>query len=181
MLYFSVFTALFALNNTIKNISSVRKHLRRNKYIFTLLVIILLLIVKYNTEVHPYLLADNRHYTFYIWNRFYGRYNWFRYAMCPIYLICLLIINSGINYLNASIRIFCAFTIMIYLCFQRLLEVRYFLVPFILYRLNVKPTLGKLKYAELFLYIVINIYTFYVFINKKIYWKEYSETQHIIW
>lgn len=169
------------MNNTLENLNSIGKYIRRNKLICTAFLLILLLIVHYNTEVHPYLLADNRHYTFYIWNRFYGRYSWFRYAMCPIYLVSLLLVNNGINYLPVSIRIFWTFTIMIYLCFQRLLEVRYFLVPFVLFRLNTKPTLGNWKYAELFLHTFINIFTFYIFINKKVYWKEYSETQHIIW
>lgn len=34
---------------------------------------------------HPFLLADNRHYTFYVWNRFLGRHRFLKEAMAPIY------------------------------------------------------------------------------------------------
>lgn len=171
------------MNNTIQNINSVVNYVREKKHICIALMIVLLFIVKYNTEVHPYLLADNRHYTFYIWNRFYGRFNWFRYIMCPVYLVSILIINNGVDHLHISLRIFSLFTLIIYLCFQRLLEIRYFLVPFLLFRLHAKPkmTIQNFKYVELVLYIVINIFTFYTFINKKIYWPEYPDPQHIIW
>lgn len=34
---------------------------------------------------HPFLLADNRHYTFYIWNRFLGRRRFLKEALAPVY------------------------------------------------------------------------------------------------
>ncbi|KAL3160676.1 hypothetical protein ABBQ32_010589 [Trebouxia sp. C0010 RCD-2024] len=44
------------------------------------------LLVDNYTLVHPYLLADNRHYTFYIWKNFFGRYVAARFWLIPLYL-----------------------------------------------------------------------------------------------
>lgn len=32
------------------------------------------------------MLSDNRHYVFYLWKNLYRRFDWFRYAMAPIYV-----------------------------------------------------------------------------------------------
>eukprot|EP00928_Gymnodinium_smaydae_P032643 TRINITY_DN23582_c0_g1_i1.p1 TRINITY_DN23582_c0_g1~~TRINITY_DN23582_c0_g1_i1.p1 ORF type:complete len:480 (-),score=52.98 TRINITY_DN23582_c0_g1_i1:205-1644(-) len=37
---------------------------------------------------HPFLLADNRHYTFYVWNRFLGKIVGLKEALAPLYLFC---------------------------------------------------------------------------------------------
>lgn len=45
-----------------------------------------MLVVHYNTIVHPFTLADNRHYTFYVF-RLLLRYPIVRYAAAPVYLV----------------------------------------------------------------------------------------------
>lgn len=47
-----------------------------------------LLIVKYNTIIHPFTLADNRHYVFYIFRYTILRHRYIRYVLAPIYLAC---------------------------------------------------------------------------------------------
>ncbi|RMZ84942.1 hypothetical protein DV738_g330, partial [Chaetothyriales sp. CBS 135597] len=49
-------------------------------------LVIFTLVVHFNTIVHPFILADNRHYTFYIFRIL--QQTWIRYAAIPIYLIC---------------------------------------------------------------------------------------------
>lgn len=44
--------------------------------------------VHFNTVIHPFMLADNRHYTFYIFKRLL-RPRWVRYAVTPIYIACV--------------------------------------------------------------------------------------------
>jgi alpha-1,2-glucosyltransferase len=51
---------------------------------FTLLA---LAVVHVNTIVHPFMLADNRHYTFYIFKRLLRPW-WMRYAVTPLYVVC---------------------------------------------------------------------------------------------
>lgn len=37
---------------------------------------------------HPFLLSDNRHYTFYVWRRIYMVHPMMPYALVPVYLAC---------------------------------------------------------------------------------------------
>lgn len=48
---------------------------------------VMLAIVHYNTIVHPFTLADNRHYTFYVF-RILLRHQAIKYAAVPIYFAC---------------------------------------------------------------------------------------------
>ncbi|KAL9601423.1 MAG: hypothetical protein Q9219_002489 [cf. Caloplaca sp. 3 TL-2023] len=48
---------------------------------------IMLLVVHFNTIVHPFTLADNRHYTFYVF-RLLLRHPATKYAVVPIYFLC---------------------------------------------------------------------------------------------
>lgn len=47
-----------------------------------------LAIVKFNTIIHPFTLADNRHYMFYIFRYSILRAPWVRFALVPIYIGC---------------------------------------------------------------------------------------------
>ncbi|KAH8803160.1 DIE2/ALG10 family-domain-containing protein [Xylogone sp. PMI_703] len=47
-----------------------------------------LLIIRYNTIIHPFTLADNRHYVFYIFRYTILRHRYIRYALAPIYIMC---------------------------------------------------------------------------------------------
>lgn len=159
------------------------KLISKERLIFIFLTGVCIVVVKWNTLVHPYLLADNRHYVFYIWQRFYHRYAWFRYAMCPVYVVALMTMQQGLKHLRFSFKIMFWLAVVLALCFQRLLEFRYFLIPFVLFRLNTRPTAkSRLFYwLELGFYIVLNALTFYIFLNKEIKWKDFKEPQRIIW
>lgn len=63
-----------------------------------------MLIVRYNTIVHPFTLADNRHYTFYVF-RILMRHPVIRYLAVPVYLVCAW---SAIQTLGASAKLFFA-------------------------------------------------------------------------
>ncbi|KAI1126198.1 DIE2/ALG10 family-domain-containing protein [Nemania abortiva] len=51
-------------------------------------LIIALLIVRFNTIIHPFTLADNRHYVFYVFRYSILRAWWIRYALAPVYVVC---------------------------------------------------------------------------------------------
>ncbi|KAF9510697.1 glycosyltransferase family 59 protein [Hydnum rufescens UP504] len=44
--------------------------------------------VHFFTIHHPFLLSDNRHYTFYVWNRLFRRHPVVPYLLSPAYLVC---------------------------------------------------------------------------------------------
>jgi alpha-1,2-glucosyltransferase len=47
-----------------------------------------LVIVHFNTIIHPFTLADNRHYIFYVFRYTIRRHPLVKYALAPIYVIC---------------------------------------------------------------------------------------------
>ena len=49
---------------------------------------------------HPFLLADNRHFTFYLWRRLLGHPNfgdYIRVALAPVYLLCMGMLAARFN------------------------------------------------------------------------------------
>lgn len=46
------------------------------------------LIVRFSTIIHPFTLADNRHYMFYVLRYSILRAWWIRYALAPVYIVC---------------------------------------------------------------------------------------------
>jgi alpha-1,2-glucosyltransferase len=97
---------------------------------------------------HPFLLADNRHYTFYIWKNFFLRFNWFRFALIPVYLVSFyfcwnsLALSTNMThspFLAASrsaFRILFFFIVALCLIPTPLVEFRYFITPFYIYSLH---------------------------------------------
>lgn len=155
--------------------------LTKSKKFYAASLIIFLIVVRYNTMAHPYLLADNRHYTFYIWNRFYGKYEWFRFVIVPLYVLALKVIQLSMAHLSSGFQLMFWVSCFTALCCQKLLEVRYFLIPFMILRLNLKIRNRRYIIFELVWNLSINILTFMIFFKKEIYWSNYSEPQRIIW
>ncbi len=46
---------------------------------------------------HPFLLADNRHLTFYIWRHVFRRWAWARFALIPVYILCAVFLNHTLR------------------------------------------------------------------------------------
>lgn len=58
-------------------------------------------IVRYNTIIHPFTLADNRHYMFYAFRYSIGRASWIRYLLVGPYLLsCEMVMSAMAGYGN---------------------------------------------------------------------------------
>lgn len=117
-----------------------------------------------NSIHHPFLLSDNRHYTFYVWRRIFRSHPLVAYALSPGYLACFYawfvrlycpprrrssnVANGSIPNSNNPTRFLPPAKSMLHalvlpLCLlptllpTPLLEPRYFLVPYFLLRLQV--------------------------------------------
>lgn len=184
LFYFSLFCLIFAWPHFVCEVSNFIAYVTNHKKIFLIVFILCIIAVHFNTIVHPYLLADNRHYTFYIWNRFYGRYLSFRYTIIPIYIFAWYVICK-VMFVNNDIS-----TLIIYLTAitgllvpQKLIDVRYYFVPYIIFKLNLKTnsyTVFNLI-LEFVTYCIINVLTFNLFFTKQIYWSDYDQPQRLIW
>lgn len=182
MFYFSLFTLVFGSSLWIPQIINAFKSIFTWKGIFGIIVlsIMMTLIIRYNTIVHPYLLADNRHYTFYIWNRFYGRHQLVRYLLIPVYMFGLFVIFKSLSG-SIGFKIFFVISTILTICLQSLLEVRYFLIPFLILRLQSKTVKRKWSLLEFIINLIINFVTFSYFFTREIKWDDFDEPQRLIW
>lgn len=181
--YFATFTLALAFSHLISKtkVLNFLKALWNNKLVFLVSTCVFLALVHWYFHEHPYLLADNRHYTFYIWSKFYKRYEWFCYAMVPVYIYALWAIDDSLIHMHWMMR--CAFWFCIIMATvpQKLMEFRYFIVPYILVRLHMKDESYLSLIVELLLYVCINGVTFYIFLYKPIFWPNILDPQRLMW
>lgn len=173
---------LFGASLWIPQLLKVHTIFRSSKCLLSIVVLalVMVVIVKFNSIIHPYLLADNRHYTFYIWKNFYSRYQLFRYAIIPVYIFGLSTIYNSFDG-SVGFKIFFIISTVLSLCLQQMIEVRYFLIPFLLLRLNRKTVVKKWTFIELLINLFINQFFFYVFFKLEMRWKDFEENQRLIW
>lgn len=157
------------------------KIVRKYRLSIILACIFFVIIIHENTIVHPYMLADNRHYFFYIWNKFYGRFWWARYIVVPFYLISIVILHLSISMRSAGFQLIFISCTIANIMFQQLIEIRYFILPFLIIRISSSSAKFKMIFLELIVYTIINIVVFYLFYSKEIVWSDYSYVQKLIW
>lgn len=182
MLYFLLFYGVFGLPYVLAKLPSTLKLIFNNKIKAITLVLVFLAAVHYNTIVHPYLLADNRHYTFYIWSRWLSKYEFAKYATVPAYVFLLFSLYDNLKDQNC-VSFLLPFTICAFLALalQRLVEIRYFLVPYVILRLRFVRPSYKVVLFETVWYLALNAATFYLFFTKEIIWKDFKDSQRLIW
>jgi len=139
---------------------------------------ILPVFVHLTTTVHPYLLADNRHVTFYLWKNFL-KHKSIQFCLIPIYIFALCQTKRlfRIPYYYPTFLIF-LITIFISTVPQKLLEIRYFIVPnlfFQIYSKNLRIRLG------LIYNFIISFGMLALFMVKDVYWADIEDVQMIIW
>ena len=188
LFYFLTFACIFNFSSFLFNLKKIKNlinFLKSNvKLIFALVLPLSLILVANFTFEHPFLLADNRHYTFYIWSRLFKRFEAFRYIVVPVYISCAYLFFRNISLAGKSlgwIISFCA-CVFIGLVPQKLIEFRYFIIPFYIYRLNVIQLTWKEIIAEFLFFILINYLTLNLFLNKVFYWPSSpQEPQRFMW
>lgn len=182
LFYFSIFCLVFALPHMCLEVVSFIKFVFRNFFLTSAVIILGISIVHYNTLVHPYLLADNRHYTFYVWKRLYERYFYARYILVFVYTFAIYAIiqrTDGIKKFSFWITFIPGLVLV--LALQKLIDVRYFFIPFIVLRLKFKTDNFLILIIEHILYLVINYITFKIFFTKEIMWDIFPEPQRLSW
>lgn len=182
MFYFLVFYGIFGLPFVIAKLTATFKLILGNKLKILVLALLFLAIVHLNTIAHPYLLADNRHYTFYVWNRWYGKYNYAKYASVFLYIFLITNLYANLKDQNCiSFLLPYSICVFIVLSLQKMIEIRYFLIPYIVLRLRFAKSSGWVVFGEFLWYIILNVATFYLFFTKEIIWKNFDYPQRLIW
>lgn len=181
MFYFSLFVIVFAPSVVLTHLSATIKCLLNRWYLAIITAGLAAGIVYANTLVHPYLLADNRHYTFYLWNKFYGKYGLARYVIIPVYIFGAALIGQAMENKSAGFKLMYGLCATVAIALQKMIEVRYFLIPFLILRLNTGSVKLRWLLVELIFYVAINAIVFHMFMTKEIYWSNYDHVQRLIW
>ena len=185
LLYFSAFALFFGAPILISKdkvsrfIYTVKKKL---VYAVAFAMFCIYIITNY-TYVHPYLLADNRHYVFYLWRWILGK-RFIRILLVPAYLYSAWSMNDSLR-VNKSCttmwRILFVICVAAVLVPQKLLEFRYFILPYIFFRLHVREQRLQVILLEILFYVLVNAFTIIVFLKKTFNWDDLAEPQRIIW
>jgi alpha-1,2-glucosyltransferase len=162
------------------------------------------LVMHFNFIVHPFTLADNRHYVFYVFRIL--RIPGLRYAVTPAFSICFWAcidaMGSSYDSRNAGVKTSFALiwivTTALTLCTAPLVEPRYFILPWLMWRLHlpdktpIENTRASsksiwLRYdhqltLETLWYLAINGGTAYTFLFRGFEWpQEPGQIQRFMW
>ncbi|KAJ1726927.1 glucosyltransferase [Coemansia biformis] len=123
-------------------------------------------IARYTVE-HPFLLSDNRHYTFYIWKDIFRRHWAARYLAIPAYLYAVVAVQRSLGHMPALWQIALLLCTAAVLIPSPLLEFRYFTAPYYFARLHM-PLAPSWRYAtlELLWFATINAATIWMFLYR---------------
>ncbi|KAK6205376.1 glucosyltransferase [Scheffersomyces amazonensis] len=138
------------------------------------------------TVIHPFLLADNRHYTFYIFKRLIS-HKYSQFITIPLYHFSSFIIVTALlesKRIKLSFITIISYFIAILLTIvpSPLFEPRYYILPVIIFRLFISPGSRQRHFREFLWLNTINIITAYIFFTYEFTWaSEPGIIQRIIW
>ncbi|XP_054974153.1 dol-P-Glc:Glc(2)Man(9)GlcNAc(2)-PP-Dol alpha-1,2-glucosyltransferase [Sorex araneus] len=183
LFYFCAFTLCFSAPHLL-SVGRLRAFLRlawRRRGACALLTALGLVAVWRFTYAHKYLLADNRHYTFYVWRRVLQRHAAVPYLLVPAYLFAGWAIADSLRARSVFWKLAFFTCVAAATVPQRLLEFRYFILPYVIYRLHIPlPSAPRLA-CELGCYVAVNLLTFHLFLNKTFQWPNSQDVQRFMW
>ncbi|KAJ0984418.1 hypothetical protein J5N97_002774 [Dioscorea zingiberensis] len=188
MLYFGLTSAaaLAPVHFTLKQAWILCQWLMKTKILSSLQIITALIMglmmVHFFSIAHPYLLADNRHYPFYVWRKVIQAHWLSKYLLVPIYVYSWF---SIINILGRAqkriwILLFISTTALVVIP-APLIEFRYFTIPFYLMLLHSRLSDNLSWLVMGILYVFVNIFTMAVFLFRPFHWDHEPGTQRFIW
>ncbi|KAI3724173.1 hypothetical protein L2E82_35941 [Cichorium intybus] len=138
--------------------------------------------VHYFSIAHPYLLADNRHYPFYLWRKIINSHWSTRYLLVPLYIYSWTSIFSILAKFQKKIWLLAYFLASSAVLIPApLIEFRYYTIPFFFLVLHCRITNNR-KWALMgFLYTSINIFTITMFSFRPFKWDHEPGIQRFIW
>ena len=132
---------------------------------------------------HPFLLADNRHYVFYLWRRTVRASNATKYCLAPLcYLVSLFIVSDQASSESVLSMLAYLASCILTLLPASLIEFRYFIIPYLIWRVRMKKRSTAQKSAEFIAYEIVNYATLYLFLFRPFKWaSEPFEQQRFMW
>lgn len=139
--------------------------------------------------VHPFLLADNRHYTFYLWRRVLPH----TYLLAPVYQFGLEMLVGFLLKSRTPGILQIAYVLCVCACLipSPLFEPRYYILPYIFWRVlfatsnPLSPSISiQSKSRVVFQWLwnmAINAITIYIFVSRPFFWEHETGKQRFMW
>lgn len=179
--YFCMFTLIFASPLLLNDLRDLNSFIWNYRKMILVLTILSIFIIKYNTHVHLYLISDNRHYSFYIWKKVYEKHYLIKYFLIPLYIFALMAIINKLKSMNNAFQLTFILCTCLIIVPQKLVEFRYFIQPYLMFRMHMHTNSWKELIFEFLIYALINVITIYIFATKTFKWNDSDELQRIIW
>ncbi len=133
------------------------------------------------TLSHPFLLADNRHYTFYVWQRVFQRYPFVNLFLMPVYALAGWWLatrvyqgSGGSTRSNSLTVLVLGVAVALVLLPAHLLEPRYFTLPLLMTLLEMPPRSHTALLLTGLLFVGVNAATLFVFLYRPFVWGDGS-------
>ncbi|XP_054790785.1 dol-P-Glc:Glc(2)Man(9)GlcNAc(2)-PP-Dol alpha-1,2-glucosyltransferase-like [Prosopis cineraria] len=188
ILYFSLVSvmALAPMNFTVTHATDQFQHFRKNMTFGFFLGFMALtagfVSVHFFSVAHPYLLADNRHYPFYIWRKIIMAHWSIKYLMVPLYIWSWLSIIRTLGKFQNKIWVLAYFlATAAVLVPAPLIEFRYYTIPFFFLVLHSNGDKSGRWYLTGMLYICVNVFTMMMFLFRPFSWDHEPGIQRFIW
>ncbi|CAK9185296.1 unnamed protein product [Ilex paraguariensis] len=138
--------------------------------------------VHFFSIAHPYLLADNRHYPFYLWRKVIKSHWLTKYLLVPLYVYSWFSISSTLAKVQKKIWVLvyflaCAATLIP----APLIEFRYYTIPFFFLLLHSHVMDDTSWLLMGIFYVAINIFTMFMFLSRPFSWDHEAGIQRFIW
>ncbi|KAI7746081.1 hypothetical protein M8C21_024646 [Ambrosia artemisiifolia] len=147
-----------------------------------LVTIISFLLVHYFSIAHPYLLADNRHYPFYLWRKIINAHWSTRYLLVPLYVYSWASILNILAKVQKKVWVVAYFlATAAVLVPTPLIEFRYYTIPFFFLIIHCHNTNDRAWFLMGFLYASVNIFTMIMFLFRPFNWNHEPGIQRFIW
>ncbi|KAK7339630.1 hypothetical protein VNO77_20308 [Canavalia gladiata] len=159
-----------------------RKSRPLHVFLMLLALFVGILSVHFFSVAHPYLLADNRHYPFYLWRKVIMAHWSIKYLLVPVYICSWISIIRRLGKFRSKISVLAYFlataTVLVP---APLIEFRYYTIPFyfLVLHCNNRDDQGWLLTGAL--YIGVNIFTMMMFLFWPFQWDHEPGIQRFIW
>ncbi len=129
-IYFASFTTAFSVMHLV-SFSNVQKFIKlcyRRPLLLALCCAVSATLVWKSTFAHRYLLADNRHYPFYLLAKVYRCHESVKYLLIPGYLYAIWSMFHALSHKDALWKLVYVVCVVVNLISSMLLEFRYFIL-----------------------------------------------------
>ncbi|KAL4642653.1 hypothetical protein ACB092_02G035900 [Castanea dentata] len=131
---------------------------------------------------HPYLIADNRHYPFYLWRKVINAHWSMKYLLVPLYVYSWFSIFQTLGKVQRKIWVLAFFlATAAVLVPAPLIEFRYYTIPFYFIILHSHINDYQSWLLMGLLYLAINVFTMTIFLFRPFHWDHEPGIQRFIW